>query len=113
MILFGGNTLLVTLFKMQIQFSNAGAFKRSANCPHYLAEKEQLDSLKSEGGTEYERVLQALKALICNKAERGVCCKVNFEVVNGNIVRNIEEMPFIARLSLKTGFGSSSLLKAQ
>lgn len=86
--------------------------KSSRDCHSYLAKREQLDSLKSEGGTEYERILKELKALVCNKAERGVCCEENFEVVNGNIVRNIEEMPFIAKLSLKTGFGSSAICGA-
>ena len=86
--------------------------KSHTNCPLYLVKKERLDFLRSQGGTEYKDVLKELKAMVCNKAKRGVCCKESFEVVNGNIVRNIEEMPFIARLSLKTGFGTSSICGA-
>jgi len=87
--------------------------KSHSNCPQYLAKKELLDSLKSQGGgSEYEDILEELKGTVCNKAERGVCCEESFEVVNGNIVRSVEEMPFIARLSLKTGTGSSSICGA-
>jgi len=86
--------------------------KSHSNCPQYLAKREQLDSLKSQGGSEYEDILEELKAMVCYKAKRGVCCEESFEVVNGNIVRSIEEMPFIARLSLKTGTGSSSICGA-
>ena len=41
-----------------------------------------------------------------------VLTRENLALVNGNIVRDIGEMPFIARLSLKTGFGSSSICGA-
>ena len=57
-------------------------------------------------GEDAEVILEELKAMVCNKGDKGVCCRENFEIVNGNTVRNIEEVPFIARLSLKTGFGS-------
>ena len=86
--------------------------KSRTNCPHYQAEKARLDALSSKGGAEFKGLLEELRGLICNKAKRGVCCKENFEVVNGNIVRNIEEMPFIAKLSLKTGFGRSAICGA-
>ena len=84
---------------------------RTADCPHYQAKKERLDALR-KGGTEYKGVLEELRGLVCNKAKRGVCCRENLEVVNGDIVRDIGEMPFIARLSLKTGTGSSSICGA-
>ena len=87
--------------------------KNRRNCPQYLAKKERLDSLKNQGGgIEYESILEELKAMVCNKAKRGVCCQERFEVVNGNVVKDIGEMPFIARLKLKTGFGSTSLCGA-
>ena len=57
---------------------------------------------------QYEKQLGRAKELICNKGEQGVCCKESFEVVNGNIVQNVEDFPFIARLHLKSGFASSS-----
>ena len=85
---------------------------RTADCPHYQAKKARLDALRSKGGAEYKGVLEELRGLVCNKAKRGVCCRENLEVVNGDIVRDIGEMPFIARLSLKTGFGSSSICGA-
>ena len=79
--------------------------KNSANCSQFNEKRKQLDVL-SEGDSEYEAIFEELKGMVCNKADQGVCCRENFEIVNGNTVRNIEEVPFIARLSLKTGFGS-------
>ena len=86
--------------------------KSTQDCPSYLVKKEQADSLKSQGAAEYEAVLKELKDMVCNKAKRGVCCEESFEVVNGKIVTSVGEMPFIARLSLKTGMGSSSICGA-
>ena len=85
--------------------------KSSVYCAQYVEKKKQLDTL-SDTDPEYESILKELKTMVCNKADRGVCCRENFEIVNGNIVMNIEEMPFIARLQLKTSYGSSSICGA-
>ena len=61
---------------------------------------------------EYQKLSDKLKELVCNKAEDGVCCKEQLEVVNGNIVEKVEEMPYIVRLYLKTGYASSSICGA-
>ena len=61
---------------------------------------------------EYDTLLEGLKDLVCNKAKRGVCCRESFELVNGNIVESVEEMPFIVRLRIKTGFGTWSICGA-
>ena len=90
--------------------------RKQRHCGPFLARKDRLKQLQAiyqEGGDEevgaqFEKQLGRLKKLVCNKAERGVCCKQSFEVVNGNIVRNVEDFPYIARLALKTGFASSS-----
>ena len=77
--------------------------RKESDCPFYLERKEHLGLLKSSGsGAEYETLLAALKDLVCNKAERGVCCRESFELVNSNIVESVEEVPFIARLRFKT-----------
>ena len=85
------------------------ACKRTSDCPFYQERREHLDSLS---GPEYDSLLAALKDMVCNKAERGVCCRESFELVNGNIVESVEEMPFIVRLRLKTGFASWSICGA-
>ena len=90
--------------------------KKQRHCGPFLDLKDRVDRLQAihqEGreesvGAQFEKQLGRLKELVCNKAERGVCCKQSFEVVNGNIVRNVEDFPYIARLALKTGFASSS-----
>ena len=88
--------------------------KRDSDCPFYLERREHLDFLKSSGAdAEYDTLLEALKKIVCNKSsERGVCCRESFELVNGNIVESAEEMPFIVRLRLKTGFASWSICGA-
>ena len=87
--------------------------RKQSHCPLFLEKKAHLDFLKKGGGgAEYETLLATLKDMVCNKAKRGICCSENFEVVNGNIVRDIGEMPFIARLQLKTSYGSSSICGA-
>ena len=90
--------------------------RKQRHCGPFLDRKDRLKQLQAiyqEGGDEevgaqFEKQLGRLKKLVCNKAEQGVCCKQSFEVVNGNIVRNVEDFPYIARLSLKNGFASSS-----
>ena len=57
---------------------------------------------------QYEETINKAKELVCNKAEKGVCCRESFELVNGNIVRNVEDFPYIARIIVKNGFASYS-----
>ena len=53
--------------------------KKDSVCPFYLERKEHLDFLKNTGGgAEYDDLLAALKKTVCNKANRGVCCRENF-----------------------------------
>ena len=35
-----------------------------------------------------------------------------YKIVNGNIVKRVEEFPFIARIHIKTGFGTSAFCGA-
>ena len=84
--------------------------KKDSDCPFYEERREHLDLLKSSGsGAEYDTLLEGLKDLVCNKAERGVCCRESFELVNSNIVESVEEIPFIARLRFKTRLASWSI----
>ena len=39
-------------------------------------------------------------------------CKGSYAITNGNIVEKVEDMPYIVRLSLKTGFASNSICGA-
>ena len=87
--------------------------RKQSHCPLFLEKKAHLDFLKKGGGgAEYETLLSALKDMVCNKDKRGVCCRESFELVNGNIVESVEEMPFVVRLRLKTGFASWSICGA-
>ena len=56
------------------------------------------------GGGHKKKLADELAELVCNKEEGGVCCKEQFEIVNGNVVERVEQMPYIVRLYLTTGF---------
>ena len=85
--------------------------KRREHCPAFQDNLLRLKRLSS-GSTEHQQLFSHVKALVCNQAERGVCCERNFEVVNGDLVRTVNEMPYMVRISLKRGFGSSSFCGA-
>ena len=85
--------------------------KRREHCPDFQDKLLQLKRLSS-GSTDHQQLFSQLKGLVCNKAERGVCCQRSFEVVNGDVVRSVAEMPYIVRISLRRGFGSSSFCGA-
>ena len=78
--------------------------KNERHCPRFLDLKDQLNHLLiNNSETEHrDKLIRKLKDRICNKAERGVCCKQNLEVINGNAVNNVEDIPFIVRLQIKT-----------
>ena len=82
------------------------------HCPLYQEKAGQLTILRATGGVEYEKLLSSFRQLICNQAENGICCEERFEIVNGQVVENVEEMPFIARIHLKTGPFTSSFCGA-
>ena len=94
--------------------------KKQRHCGPFLDRKDRVERLRKiyqegedeEVGAQFEKQLGRLEELVCNKAEQGVCCKQSFEVVNGNVVRNVEDFPYIARLSIKNGFASHSLCGA-
>ena len=77
--------------------------KSKTHCQPFLQLLDNLDLLKSTDAAEYKKQLLMLKESVCNKAERGVCCKESTELVNGNVVGSVTEMPFIVRLTVKTG----------
>ena len=62
--------------------------------------------------SEWLELLSKLKNLECNEKEDGVCCRTQYKIVNGDIVKQVEEFPFIARIHIKTGFGSSAFCGA-
>ena len=90
--------------------------KRERHCIPFLDQKHWLERLEKDYqqsgdedvGVEYQRLLDKLKQLVCNKEEKGVCCKENLEIVNGNIVQSVEDMPYIVRLLIKKDFSSHS-----
>ena len=96
--------------------------KRERHCNPFLDQKHWLERLEKDYqqsgdedptvGVEYQRLLDKLKQLVCNKEEKGVCCKENLEIVNGNVVQRVEDMPFIVRLIIKKDFSSNGLCGA-
>ena len=77
---------------------------RERHCPRFLELKDQLSHLLNDTSeTEHrDKLFGKLTKRVCNKSERGVCCKENLEVINGNTVNSIEDIPFIVRLKIKT-----------
>ena len=87
--------------------------KSERHCPRYLDLRDRLGRLNGSTETEYYKNLERkVRERICNKAEDGVCCKESVELTNGNIVRNVEDFPFIARLTIKTGYADYSVCGA-
>ena len=87
--------------------------KSERHCGRYLDLKDRLDRINETEWSDYHRGLATqVEELICNRAENGVCCKENVELTNGNIVRSVEDLPFIARLTIKTGYGTYAICGA-
>ena len=94
--------------------------RKERHCNPYLDQKDRLQRLEKayqqsgdeDIGAEQQKLSDKLKELVCNKAEAGVCCKEQLEIVNGNIVETVEEMPYIVRLRLKRGFLDYSICGA-
>ena len=86
--------------------------RKEYNCRPYLELKDLVKRLKEASekdkdvGAEYQKQSDRLKELVCNVADEGVCCKKQLEIVNGNIVKRVQDMPFIVRLHLKTDVAS-------
>ena len=74
-------------------------------------EQAKLDALPSFS-SQWLQLLSKLKDLECNKEDNGVCCRTQYKIVNGNIVKQVEEFPFMARIHIKTGFGTSAFCGA-
>ena len=90
--------------------------RQERHCDPYLDQKDRLERLKKayqlsgdeDIGAEHQKLSDKLKELVCNKEEKGVCCKKQLEIANGNIVERVEQMPYIVRLSLKESFSGKS-----
>ena len=61
--------------------------RNERHCAAFLDLKAQLDRLSD--ASERDKLIRELRGKVCNKAEMGVCCKENLEVINGNVVNNI------------------------
>ena len=85
--------------------------KRRENCPEFKEEQAKLEALPSFS-SQWLELLSKLMGLECNKKENGVCCRTQYKIVNGNIVKQVEELPFMARIHIKTGFGTSAFCGA-
>ena len=77
------------------------------DCPRFLEEQAKLEDLPSSS-PERAELISRLKSLACNKEEKGVCCRSNFEIAGGTVVSRADQFPFIARIHIKVGFSSWS-----
>ena len=63
-------------------------------CPAYKDSVAQLKSLTNES-TEHTNLKEKLTDLICNRHERAVCCRKNYEVVGGTEITDVRQtVPF-------------------
>ena len=85
--------------------------KHRENCPDFKEEQAKLEALPSFS-SQWLQLLSKLKGLECKKKENGVCCRTQYKIVNRNIVKRVEEFPFMARIHIKTGFGTSAFCGA-
>ena len=51
----------------------------------------------TQGSSEYTTLQEQLRELICNRAERAVCCKKNFELTERTVSTDPRELPFILK----------------
>ena len=94
--------------------------RQERHCTPFLDQKDRLERLEKAYqlvGDEYleaehQKLSDKLKELVCNKEEKGVCCKEQLEIVNGNIVERVEQMPYIVRLTLKESQSEYSICGA-
>ena len=75
------------------------------DCPRFLEEQAKLGDLPSSS-PERAELISRLKSLACNKEEKGVCCRSNFEIAGGTVVSRADQFPFIARIHIKTSFST-------
>ena len=95
--------------------------RNERHCAAFRDLKNQLGRLSDTSEREARnKLIRKLKEKVCNKAEKGVCCEENLEVINGNVVNNIADLPFIVRLTIKTSswpysssFCGASLIHSQ
>ena len=85
--------------------------KQRVNCPRFLQEEAKLGALP-RFSPEWPKLATELKGLECDEEEDGVCCRTQFEIVGGELVTRVEDFPFVARIHIKTGFGTSSFCGA-
>ena len=92
--------------------------KSEEQCASFQNLKEILRRLNSaadsrNASTEYHRNLtRQVEERICNQETKMVCCEESLELTNGNIVRSPEDIPFMARLTIKTGYADYAICGA-
>ena len=60
----------------------------------------------TQGTSEHTTLQDQLRELVCNRAERAVCCQKNFELTEGTAITDPRELPFMVYIHLKNGRGS-------
>ena len=75
---------------------------READCPAFNNLRARLDSLP-KGTPERARLLEQLKALVCESKEKLVCCAVNQEVSGGDRWTEPHQFPFMVLIVIKVG----------
>ena len=98
-----------------VSCDNGFICKSEKQCASFQNIKEILRSAADSrnASTEYHRNLtRQVEERICNQETKMVCCEESLELTNGNIVRSPEEIPFLARLTIKTGYADYAICGA-
>ena len=69
-------------------------------CPDFLLKNERLKTL-TKGTTQHTSLKASLRALVCNRAERKVCCKTETEISGSIGPTEPHEFPFMVRLEIQ------------
>ena len=75
-------------------------------CPQF---QEQLDirATLDKDSEPYRNLTEHLRSFICNKEEQAVCCDLSLEIVNGDIVTDPQEFPYIGRMVVRDEYGNT------
>ena len=74
--------------------------RKQEQCPAFSRQREELGRLPL-GSAEYEALLERLKAEVCDRASKRVCCQpVSREISGGDGYTDPHEFPFMVRITV-------------
>ena len=83
------------------QCPEAKECRKQEQCPAFSRQREELGRLPL-GSAEYEALLERLKAEVCDRASKRVCCeKANREISGGDGYTEPHQFPFMVRITVR------------